>query len=104
MAAFKAHCAFGFWKEGLILRQADDGKKEAMGQFGRFRSLADLPPRKVLIGYVRQAVKLNEEGIKARGASTWNGSPRPGRRPPGFAASPRPSSGLPRASRATGST
>jgi len=62
MAAFKAHCSFGFWK-GMILgnRAAED---EAMGQFGRIKSLADLPGDKVLLGYIKKAVQLNEAGVK----------------------------------------
>jgi uncharacterized protein YdeI (YjbR/CyaY-like superfamily) len=60
MAAFKAHCAFGFWKGSLIV----PGSKEAMGQFGCITKLSDLPPDKVLIGYVQKAARLNEEGVK----------------------------------------
>lgn len=60
MAAFQAHCAFGFWKGSLIV----PGGKEAMGQFGRITSLADLPKDRVLLGYVRKAARLNEEGVK----------------------------------------
>jgi uncharacterized protein YdeI (YjbR/CyaY-like superfamily) len=60
MAAFKAHCAFGFWKGSLIV----PGSKEAMGQFGRITSLSDLPPDKVMIGYVQKAARLNKEGVK----------------------------------------
>jgi len=47
MAAFKAHCAFGFWKGSLIV----PGSKEAMGQFGCITKLADLPRDELLIGY-----------------------------------------------------
>jgi uncharacterized protein YdeI (YjbR/CyaY-like superfamily) len=67
MAAFKAHCTFGFWKHALILDQnpAQKAKAEAaMGQLGRITSLSDLPPDKVLIGYVKLAVRLNELGVK----------------------------------------
>jgi uncharacterized protein YdeI (YjbR/CyaY-like superfamily) len=60
MAAFKAHCAFGFWKGSLIV----PGSAEAMGQFGRITSLADLPKDDVLLGYVKKAARLNEEGVK----------------------------------------
>lgn len=59
MAAFKEHCAFGFWKGSLIV----PGKKDAMGQFGRITKLSDLPGDKVMIGYVREAARLNEEGV-----------------------------------------
>ena len=64
MASFKQHCAFGFWKGELILEQGGERAKEAMGHFGRITSVDDLPPRDVLIGYVHQAMQLNESGAK----------------------------------------
>ena len=64
MAAFKAHCTFGFWKGELIV--ADDAASEAaMGQFGRITKLSDLPSKKVLTGYIKKAMALNEAGVKA---------------------------------------
>ena len=60
MAAFKAHCAFGFWKGSLIV----PGSKEAMGQFGCITKISDLPKEDVLVGYVRKAVELNDRKIK----------------------------------------
>jgi hypothetical protein len=60
MAAFKAHCAFGFWNRALKI----PGKKGAMGQFGSLRTVADLPPEKTLVGWVREAGRLNETGQK----------------------------------------
>jgi uncharacterized protein YdeI (YjbR/CyaY-like superfamily) len=66
MAAFKAHCAFNFWKGDLVLGAAGRGAEQAMGQFGRITKLADLPPKKVLAGYLRKAMRLNEEGVKPR--------------------------------------
>ncbi|NUO64422.1 MAG: hypothetical protein HOQ11_14090 [Gemmatimonadaceae bacterium] len=60
MAAFKQHCAFNFWKGALIFDGERD--REAMGQFGRISKLADLPPKKVLAGYVKKAMALNDEG------------------------------------------
>jgi uncharacterized protein YdeI (YjbR/CyaY-like superfamily) len=65
MAAFKQHCAFGFWKAELLLSEADDKGKEAMGQFGRLTSVKDLPAKKALAGYVKRAMVLNAEGVKA---------------------------------------
>jgi len=62
MAAFKAHCAFGFWKSDLVLGKP--GQESAMGQFGRITSLKDLPADAVLQRYVRKAVALNDAGIK----------------------------------------
>jgi uncharacterized protein YdeI (YjbR/CyaY-like superfamily) len=66
MAAFKNHCAFGFWKGRLIL----DGKGyqvDAMGSFGRITRLTDLPSDTKLLGYIKKAVQLNREGVKVPG-------------------------------------
>jgi uncharacterized protein YdeI (YjbR/CyaY-like superfamily) len=60
MAAFKQHCAFGFWKGALIAST----KPEAMGQLGRITSLDDLPKDSVIVGYVKEAARLNNEGVK----------------------------------------
>jgi uncharacterized protein YdeI (YjbR/CyaY-like superfamily) len=65
MSAFKQHCAFGFWKGGRMLDAAGhELSDEAMGQFGRITSLKDLPPRRVFLGYVKQAKQLRDEGVK----------------------------------------
>ncbi len=60
-AAFKEHCAFGFWKGKLVL--GDEASAGAMGQFGRIASLSDLPPRATLARPVRKAAALNEQGV-----------------------------------------
>jgi hypothetical protein len=60
MAAFQAHCAFGFWNRALTI----PGKTGAMGQFGCITAVSDLPPDAVLVGYVRKAARLNESGTK----------------------------------------
>jgi uncharacterized protein YdeI (YjbR/CyaY-like superfamily) len=65
MAAFKAHCAFGFWKGELLLEQADNKGREAIGQFGRITAVADLPPAATLARYIGQAMALNSDGVKA---------------------------------------
>lgn len=65
MAAFKAHCSFGFWKGELIVGQGPGGTDgEGMGHFGRLTAVSDLPSDKVLLGYIRKAVELNEAGVK----------------------------------------
>jgi uncharacterized protein YdeI (YjbR/CyaY-like superfamily) len=64
MAAFKEHCAFGFWKAKLLGVEATNST-EAMGQFGTIRSIEDLPAERKLIALVKRAAKLNDEGIKA---------------------------------------
>lgn len=64
MAAFKAHCAFGFWKGGL-LSDVGVGSAEAMGQFGRITSVDDLPDERTLVRLVARAAALNEQGTTA---------------------------------------
>jgi uncharacterized protein YdeI (YjbR/CyaY-like superfamily) len=65
MAAFKAHCTFGFWRGRLVVAAAGRGAEKAMGQFGKITRVEELPPRKVIAGYVKAAMKLNDEGVKA---------------------------------------
>ena len=67
MAAFKQHCAFGFWKADLILEPGQTAEKSGMGSFGSIHSLSDLPSEKTLVGYVKKAAALNEAGVKAPG-------------------------------------
>ncbi len=67
MAAFKAHCAFGFSKGALLAAESNGLKKmddTAMGQFGRITSIADLPDEKMLVRLVRKASALNDAGVK----------------------------------------
>ena len=67
MAAFKAHCAFNFWHPQAV---GEDAREGAMGQLGRITSLKDLPPKKVLLGYVKKAMALKDAGEKP----TWAGA------------------------------
>ena len=64
MAAFKEHCALGFWKGTLIVAK-NKKSLDAAGSFGRIKTVKDLPPKKELIGYVKKAMALNEAGTKA---------------------------------------
>jgi uncharacterized protein YdeI (YjbR/CyaY-like superfamily) len=66
MAAFQRHVSFGFWKarlmadpEGLFARGA---RASPMGV--RVTSSKDPPSRRVLVTYVKQARRLNEQGVK----------------------------------------
>lgn len=67
MAAFKQHCSFSFWK-AAIMQDTDNiltiTERDAMGHFGKIESLKDLPKDAVLKKYIKQAMKLNEDGIK----------------------------------------
>ena len=64
MAAFKEHCAFGFWKASLVLDDKNPTAQDAAGHFGRITSVADLPPKKTLIGYIKKAMALNEQEVQ----------------------------------------
>ena len=62
MASFKAHCVFGFWKGELVT--GDATAEGGMGQFGRLTKVSDLPSKKILAGYIKKAMALNEQGVK----------------------------------------
>lgn len=80
MASFKAHCAFGFWKGAMVL--GDEADRDAMGQFGRITSVKELPPKRVLAGYIARAMSLNRDGVKKSPAATAaRGASRPPRGP-----------------------
>jgi uncharacterized protein YdeI (YjbR/CyaY-like superfamily) len=64
MAAFKEHCSFGFWKSALILDKKSEAVEKGAGQFGRITAIANLPSKKALSGYIKEAMKLNETGVK----------------------------------------
>ena len=67
MAGFKQHCAFGFWKASLMkdTKLMENAKGEtAMGHMGRITSLNDLPSDAKMIRYIKEAMKLNDQGIK----------------------------------------
>jgi uncharacterized protein YdeI (YjbR/CyaY-like superfamily) len=61
MAAFKGHCAFMIHGEG---RQGETGSEgEAMGQFGRIASIADLPPEAEILAKLQAArARVDEAG------------------------------------------
>lgn len=70
-ASFKKHATFGFWKYKLIkdpkgyLQDISNKGGDAMGNLGRITGLKDLPPDNVIIGFIKQAKKLNDDGIKS---------------------------------------
>jgi uncharacterized protein YdeI (YjbR/CyaY-like superfamily) len=66
LAAFKEHCAVGFWKATLLndphkVLKIGDG---SAGSFGKLTSVADLPPDDILKDFILQAIALNENGVK----------------------------------------
>jgi uncharacterized protein YdeI (YjbR/CyaY-like superfamily) len=69
MAAFKAHVAWGFWKAKLM---KDGGTIRGL----RATDVKDLPPKKVMVEMVREAMRLNDEGAKVeRKPSTRSAKP-----------------------------
>jgi uncharacterized protein YdeI (YjbR/CyaY-like superfamily) len=64
MAAFKAHCALGFWKASLMKTVPKEARTQAMGQFGRFESIDDVPSEAALVRMIKEAAALNESGAK----------------------------------------
>jgi uncharacterized protein YdeI (YjbR/CyaY-like superfamily) len=67
MAAFKEHCAFGFWKASLL--NDPEGilsvkNKNSMGHLDKLSSLADLPTDKILQAYLKEAALLNKNNVK----------------------------------------
>ena len=68
MAAFKAHCSLGIWGAEAAATLGADGvlSDGGMGSFGRITSLEDLPPRKQLVGYIRHAASLIDQGKRTQ--------------------------------------
>lgn len=64
MAAFKAHCSFGFWKHKLVLETVSKAEASAMAKCDRIESVDDLPSKKMLTTCIKAAMKLNHEGVK----------------------------------------
>jgi len=64
MAGFKQHCVFMFWKQSIMKDPHKIfGARDAEGGMGRLKSLKDLPSDKILIEYIKEALKLNEAGV-----------------------------------------
>jgi len=68
MAAFKQHCAFGFWGPEMKKVLATDGlvSSKAMGSLGRITGLRDLPADRLLLRYMSQAAEFVESGQRKK--------------------------------------
>lgn len=67
MASFKAHAVFSFWKAQLMkdpILMENANSEQAMGHLGRITSLKDLPSDKQLRAWIKEAMVLNDKGIK----------------------------------------
>lgn len=78
LAAFKAHCSFGLFggaMKGWFKEQGIDS--EGMGSLGKLTSVKDLPPNKVLVGYIKQAAAFIDDGAKTMQRSKKAARPAP---------------------------
>jgi len=68
ISAFKEHCSFGLWGTEIAQRLLADGvaSSEGMGTFGKITSLADLPSRTKLVGYVKEAASKIATGERTK--------------------------------------
>jgi uncharacterized protein YdeI (YjbR/CyaY-like superfamily) len=67
MASFKQHAVMGFWKASLMKDPVlvENAKSEtAMGHLGRITSLKDMPSDKKITAWIKEAMGLNDKGIK----------------------------------------
>jgi len=79
MAAFKAHCIFGFWKAPLMKTVA--ARKDRIGRYGRLASIDAMPGEKALIAMVKEAAALNEAGVTLKRAPKL---PKPAPKTPSY--------------------
>ena len=67
IAAFKKHCVFSFWKAALMTDKklmVMAASETAMGHLGKLAMLSDIPAKKIMIAYIREAMLLNDTGTK----------------------------------------
>lgn len=67
MAGFKNHCSFSlykaeFMKDKQIAESVKEGKK--FGYMDKLKFVSDLPPMEVLQSLIKEAMAINEQGIK----------------------------------------
>lgn len=78
MSAFQAHVGFGFWRA----KELDDpaglfgAERKASPMHVKVRDVAELPPRKVLVAYVKAAAALDAAPRPARAAAKGKPAPR----------------------------
>lgn len=65
MAGLKYHGSFGFWKATLMKDNNNLFNTEnAIGHFGKLTPLKDLPSDKIMLSYIKKAMKLNDDKVK----------------------------------------
>ena len=68
IAAFKRHVAVGFWKGQLMTDPLGLFEGDTVKQLSAIKahSLEDLPRDALLLGYIREGIELNQQGVRAR--------------------------------------
>lgn len=77
MAAFKQHCAFGFWKSALMEdfnQVMEKENRQAMGNLGKITLVQELPADPILQSLLMEAMRLNDEGIKLPSTAKTKGA------------------------------
>jgi uncharacterized protein YdeI (YjbR/CyaY-like superfamily) len=67
MAGFKNHCSFSLYKAEFIKDKAIQDSVKAGKKFGymdKLKDLSELPTKKVLVSYIKEAMTINEKGLK----------------------------------------
>jgi len=65
MAAFKAHCIFGFWKSGLLPKIGLRNGGAPLGAFrSKITSIDDLPSDASILKLLKAAKRLNDDGVE----------------------------------------
>ena len=78
-AGFKAHAAFGFWRQDVL--PDPEGLFKTRGAFGsKLTDVSQLPSDGILKQYIRRAVELNEKGAPAR----FKSKPKPPLKVPSY--------------------
>jgi uncharacterized protein YdeI (YjbR/CyaY-like superfamily) len=78
-AGFKAHAAFGFWRQDVL--PEPQGLFKTRGAFGsKLTDVSQLPSDKVIVQYIKRAVALNEKGAPAR----FKSKPKPPLKVPAY--------------------
>jgi len=71
MAAIQKHCSFGFWLEKEMKTMQEftkDQEKNGMFSLGKIEKIDDLPPKKVLVSMIKEAMELTDLGVTIKKA------------------------------------
>ena len=79
LVAFKAHCSFYIFQAEISSKLQHEGKHidDSAGSLGKITQIADLPPRKELLRYIRDAVKLLDASLSDPGPRKRAARPKP---------------------------